>query len=76
MSVSRGVFVVTKRLPGAPYDPAVMALAREMAIESRDWGRIPVRAIRGGYWDNGEIVQVFVRRAEVELIRNRPEAAD
>ena len=59
-----------------PVAPAVMALARKMAASSKLWGSTAERAILCGHWDDGEIVRGFVRDAEAELLRNRPEVFD
>jgi len=55
-------------------DPEVLTLARQMALESQEWGRIPYKAIEAGHWDNGHVVRQFVAEAERQIIRNRPEA--
>lgn len=56
-------------------DP-IMIRARELAANSRLWGRHPHNAIMTGQWDAGSIVQGFVQQAEQEVLKNRQEADD
>lgn len=50
--------------------------ARELAANSKLWGRHPHNAIMTGQWDNGAVVRSFMQQAEQEVLRNRQEAED
>jgi hypothetical protein len=60
----------------AQVDPEVVALARQMAVGIKKWGRVPQKAIESGQWDNGEVVRQFIPEAERALLRRRREARD
>lgn len=46
--------------------------ARRFVADMKLWGRVPERAILGGYWDGGSLIQEALQ----DLLKHRPEASD
>lgn len=46
--------------------------ARRFVADMKLWGRVPEKAILGGYWDNGQLVQSALQ----DLLKHRPESVD
>lgn len=49
-----------------------LAQARRTLADSKLWGRVPEKAILGGYWDSGRLVQDCF----AAVLKARPEEVD